>query len=57
MRQKYDDEPDISFVDFTSMVAMQDLGITNVFTGDAHFEQVGLGFRLVPHAVPFAADS
>jgi predicted nucleic acid-binding protein len=48
MRQKYDDKPDISFVDFTSMIVMQDLGITEVFTGDAHFQQVGLGFRLVP---------
>ena len=48
LRQKYHDKPDISFVDFTSMVVMQDLGITEVFTGDAHFRQVGLGFRLVP---------
>ncbi len=48
MRQRYDDKPDISFVDFTSMVVMQDLGITEVFTGDAHFQQVGLGFCLVP---------
>src|SRR5262249_11536226 len=48
MRQKYRDKPDISFVNFTSMVVMQDLGITDVFTGDAHFRQVGLGFRLVP---------
>ena len=48
MRQQYHDKPEISFVDFTSMVVMQDLGITEVFTGDAHFQQVGLGFRLVP---------
>ena len=48
MRQKYHDKPDNSFVDFTSMVAMQDLGITEVFTGDSHFVQVGLGFRLLP---------
>jgi predicted nucleic acid-binding protein len=48
MRQKYDDKPDISFVDFTSMVIMQDLGITNIFTGDDHFRQVNLGFRLHP---------
>ncbi|HEV2947306.1 MAG TPA: hypothetical protein VGX70_08010 [Gemmataceae bacterium] len=50
MRQKYHDKPDISFVDFTSIVIMQDLGITEVFTGDAHFQQVGLGFRLLPRA-------
>jgi predicted nucleic acid-binding protein len=48
MRQKYHDKPDISFVDFTSMVVMQDLGITDVFTGDAHFQQVNLGFHLHP---------
>jgi uncharacterized protein len=48
LRQRYEDKPDISFVDFTSMVVMQDLGITDVFTGDAHFQQVNLGFRLHP---------
>ncbi len=48
LRQTYDDKPDISFVDFTSMVVMQKLDITDVFTGDAHFRQVGLGFHLVP---------
>jgi predicted nucleic acid-binding protein len=48
MRQKYHDKPDISFVDFTSMVVMQDEGITEIFTGDAHFRQVGLGFQLLP---------
>lgn len=48
IRQKYDDKPDISFIDFTSMVVMQDLGIADVFTGDAHFRQVNLGFRLHP---------
>ena len=48
LRLKYHDKPTISFVDLTSMVVMQDLAITDVFTGDAHFEQVGLGFRVVP---------
>ena len=48
MRQQYADKPDISFVDFTSMVVMQDLGIVDVFTGDKHFVQVNLGFRLTP---------
>lgn len=48
LRQRYHDKPDISFVDFTSMVVMQDLGITDVFTGDGRFRQVGLGFRLLP---------
>jgi len=48
MRRKYSDKPDISFVDFTSMIVMQDPGITEVFTGDDHFRQVNLGFQLVP---------
>lgn len=48
LRLRYHDKPDISFVDFTSMVVMQDLGISEVFTGDAHFLQVNLGFQLVP---------
>jgi predicted nucleic acid-binding protein len=48
LRQKYHDKPDISFTDFTSMIVMQDRGIMEVFTGDAHFLQVNLGFRLFP---------
>jgi predicted nucleic acid-binding protein len=48
MRQRFHDKPDISFVDFTSMIVMQELGITDVFTGDAHFKQVNLGFHLFP---------
>lgn len=48
LRVRYHDKPDISFVDLTSMVVMQDLGIADVFTGDAHFLQVNLGFRLHP---------
>jgi predicted nucleic acid-binding protein len=48
MRQKYHDKPDISFVDFTSMIVMQDLGIIDVFTGDTHFQEVNLGFQLYP---------
>ena len=48
MRQKYGDKPDISFVDFTSMAVMQDLGIVDVFTGDDHFRRVNLGFQLHP---------
>ncbi len=48
LRLKFQDKPDISFVDLTSMVVMQDRGIEEVFTGDAHFRQVGMGFRLFP---------
>jgi predicted nucleic acid-binding protein len=36
LRLRYHDKPDISFVDLTSMVVMQDLGIADVFTGDGH---------------------
>ncbi|MBI5214243.1 MAG: hypothetical protein HY960_00660 [Ignavibacteriae bacterium] len=45
--QHYYDKPDISFVDFTSFVIMQEEKITNVFSGDRHFEQVNLGFHLL----------
>jgi predicted nucleic acid-binding protein len=48
MRRQYADKPDISFVDLTSMAVMRELGITEVFTGDAHFRKVNLGFRLLP---------
>ena len=48
LRLRYQDKPDISFVDLTSMVVMQEIGITDIFTGDAHFLQVRLGFRLCP---------
>jgi len=48
MRQKFHDKPDISFVDFTSKIVMEDLGIYDVFAGDSHFHHVGLGFRLFP---------
>jgi uncharacterized protein len=48
LRQRFDDKPDISFVDLTSMVVMQELSVREVFTGDKHFLQVGLGFHLVP---------
>jgi predicted nucleic acid-binding protein len=48
MLQNYHDKPDDSFVDLTSMILMQDLGIPKVFMGDDHFRQVNLGFRLLP---------
>ena len=48
LRQRYDDKPTISFVDFTSFVVMRDLAIVDVFTGDKHFSQVNLGFSLLP---------
>jgi predicted nucleic acid-binding protein len=48
LRKKYQDKPDISFTDLTSFVLMQELAINSVFTGDAHFKQVNLGFEILP---------
>jgi len=45
LRKKYSDKPNISFTDLTSMVVMKELSIVDVFSGDAHFEHVGMGFR------------
>jgi len=50
LRKKYRDKPEISFTDFTSFVIMKELGIRKVFTvtGDSHFEDVGMGFEILP---------
>ncbi len=48
LRRKFADKPLISFTDLTSMTIMQELRISDVLTGDDHFQQVGLGFRLLP---------
>ena len=48
LRRQYADKPTISFVDFTSFVVMQELSVQEAFTGDAHFEQVNLGIRILP---------
>lgn len=48
LRRRYYDKPDISFTDLSSMAVMDELGITDVLTGDAHFEHVGMGFRRRP---------
>lgn len=41
-------EPRISFTDLTSMVVMEERGITDILTEDTHFAQVGMGFRILP---------
>ena len=48
LRKRYQDKPDISFTDLTSFVLMQELWINKVFTGDAHFEEINLGFEILP---------
>ena len=48
LRKKYQDKPGISFTDLASFVLMQELGISKVFTGDAHFEEVNLRFEILP---------
>jgi predicted nucleic acid-binding protein len=48
LRLRYRDKPRFSFTDLTSLVVMRELGLRRVITGDAHFEQAGLGFSLVP---------
>lgn len=48
LRLKFQDKPNISFTDITSMVVMQECGITEIVTGDSHFTHVGMGFVLKP---------
>jgi uncharacterized protein len=48
LRIKFHDKPDISFTDITSITIMQELGISEIITGDAHFTHVGMGFVLLP---------
>lgn len=48
LRRQYHDKPGISFTDLSSMAVMAEWGITDVLTGDAHFEHVGMGFRRRP---------
>ena len=48
LRLQYMDKPNISFTDLTSMVVMQEIGIQQVLTEDAHFGHVGLGFQRMP---------
>jgi uncharacterized protein len=48
LRLMFRDKPDISFTDLTTMIVARDLKVTDILTGDRHFIQAGLGFRLLP---------
>ena len=48
LRIKFQDKPRITFTDLTSIVVMNELGITDILTEDAHFTQVGIGVRIIP---------
>jgi len=34
--------------DLSSMVVMEELGVSMILTGDVHFTHVGMGFQIVP---------
>ena len=48
LRLTFRDKPDISFTDLTTMIVAQDLKVSDILSGDRHFLQAGLGFRLLP---------
>jgi uncharacterized protein len=48
LRRRFSDQPKISFTDLSSIAIMTELKVTDILTGDAHFQQVGLGFRTLP---------
>ena len=51
LRLRYHDKPRISFTDLTSFVVMRELRITQVLTGDAHFDHAGMSFVRLPRPV------
>jgi predicted nucleic acid-binding protein len=48
LRLKFQDKPQISFTDLSSMIVMEELIISTILTGDAHFTHIGMGFQIVP---------
>ncbi len=48
LRLRLQDKPRISFTDLTSMVVMNEMGLVQILTDDAHFMQVGMGFQKMP---------
>ncbi|MGH9745800.1 MAG: type II toxin-antitoxin system VapC family toxin [Candidatus Acidiferrales bacterium] len=49
LRRKFSDKPRISFTDLSSMAIMMELKVSDILTGDPHFNQVGFGFRTLPN--------
>ena len=48
LRLRFQDKPRISFTDLSSMVVMEELGVSMILTGDIHFTHVGMGLQIVP---------
>jgi uncharacterized protein len=48
LRLTFRDKPNISFTDLTTMIVARDLSVTDILSGDRHFIQAGMGFRLLP---------
>lgn len=48
LRLRFQDKPEISFTDLTTIVVMREMELTSILTDDNHFIQVGMGFKLVP---------
>lgn len=48
LRAKFQDKPDISFTDLTSMAIMEEHSIKKILTNDDHFTHVGKGFEVLP---------
>jgi predicted nucleic acid-binding protein len=48
LRTRFKDKPQISFTDLSSIVVMEELNISQIFTSDEHFTHVGKGFQIVP---------
>jgi predicted nucleic acid-binding protein len=48
LRLKLADKPKISFTDLTSIIIMNETGVSDILTADKHFAHVGLALRLLP---------
>jgi len=48
-RLKFQDKPEISFTDLTSMAVMSEMELLSILTDDDHFIHVGMGFKKMPY--------